>query len=128
MGGWVYVLEPSAYEHWLSGAMTTASMASTGATVFTRFGCESCHQAQDTPRGPTLHGLYGNPVPLAGGGTVTGDETYIEESILTPASKVTRGYGATMPTFLGQIAPDDLVQLIAFIKSLNAPARLESHR
>jgi cytochrome c oxidase subunit II len=122
MGGWVYVLEPSDYQRWLSGAMGAEPMADSGAKLFTHFGCQSCHQSHDTERGPTLVGLYGKSVQLAGGGTVTGDESYIEESILTPASKVTRGYTPVMPTFLGQIPPDDLVQLIAYIKSLNTPA------
>jgi cytochrome c oxidase subunit 2 len=122
MGGWVYVLEPSDYQHWLSGAMGNESMTDSGAKLFTRLGCEGCHQSHDTERGPALVGLYGKSVQLAGGETVTGDESYIEESILTPAAKVTRGYTPIMPTFLGQIPPDDLFQLIVYIKSLNTPA------
>jgi cytochrome c oxidase subunit 2 len=126
MGGWVFVLEPVDYEQWLSGALVTNSMANVGATLFARHGCDNCHQSQDGPRGPTLVGLYGTPVALANGETVVGDASYIEESILRPAAKVTRGYGDTMPTFQGQVSPDDMFQLVAYIKSLNAPERVQS--
>jgi cytochrome c oxidase subunit 2 len=57
-------------------------------------------------------------VALASGGSVVADETYIRESILNPAAKIVAGYQPVMPTFQGQIGEEDLLQLIAYIKSL----------
>jgi cytochrome c oxidase subunit II len=120
MGGWVYVMEPTEYEHWLSGRVTGEPMTLAGARLFDRLGCSNCHHAADQTRGPSLEGLYGRRVLLDGGGTVTADDAYIEESILKPAARVTRGYQPTMPTFQGQINEEGLFQIIAYLKSLRA--------
>src|SRR5262249_54685179 len=114
MGGWVYVLDGPDYERWLGAETRSTTMVSTGAALFARLGCQSCHQSGDRPRGPALAGLYGKHVRLADGRTVLGDDAYIEESILTPASKITRGYEAIMPTFRGQVSADDVFQLVAY--------------
>jgi cytochrome c oxidase subunit 2 len=123
MGGWVYVLDPVDYARWLGAATRGSSMATAGATLFVRHGCGSCHQSSDQPIGPALWGLYGKQITLADGRTVLADDAYIEESLLNPAAKVTRGYAPTMPTFRGQLSDDDVFQLVAYIKSLNAPER-----
>jgi len=57
-------------------------------------------------------------VQLAGGQSVPANEEYIRESILNPQAKLVDGFGPIMPTFQGQISEDQLVQLLAFIKSL----------
>ena len=51
---------------------------------------------------------------------MTADERYLRDSILTPAAKVVAGYQPIMPTFQGQISEEELLQLIAYIKSLRA--------
>jgi len=48
------------------------------------------------------------------------DEAYVRESIINPQAKLVKGFGPIMPTFQGQISEDQLVQLVAFIKSLPA--------
>jgi cytochrome c oxidase subunit 2 len=55
---------------------------------------------------------------LGNGQTVRADEAYIRESILNPQAKLVEGFGPIMPTFQGQVSEDQLVQLLAFIKSL----------
>jgi cytochrome c oxidase subunit 2 len=57
-------------------------------------------------------------VALEGGGTVVADDAYVEESILKPAAKVTRGYQPIMPTFQGQISEEGIFQIIAYLRSL----------
>jgi cytochrome c oxidase subunit 2 len=49
---------------------------------------------------------------------VRADEAYIKESILNPQAKVVAGFQPIMPTFQGQVSEDQIIQLIAFIKSL----------
>jgi cytochrome c oxidase subunit 2 len=122
MGGRVVVMEPRAFEAWLQTQNGNLSLAADGAKLFRQFGCSGCHEPGGTVRAPQLEGLYGRPVPLEGGGTVIADERYIRDSILTPRAQVVAGYAPVMPSFAGQIGEDDLVRLIAYIKSLaNAP-------
>ncbi len=56
------------------------------------------------------------------------DEDYLRESILDPAAKIVEGYENIMPTFKGQIGPEEMNALIAFIKTLRrgeTPRRVE---
>jgi cytochrome c oxidase subunit 2 len=57
---------------------------------------------------------------LATGKTVTIDDTYIRESILTPQMKLVAGYGPVMPTFQGQVNEEGVMALIEHIKSIPA--------
>ncbi len=128
MIGRVVVLEPAEFERWLSGGVTGMSMIEQGASLFKRFGCETCHGAGGTNRGPALAGLFGTTVTLQGGNPVTADENYIRESILDPRAKIVAGYQPIMPTFKGLVSEEGLLQLIAYIKSLNTAERKTSSR
>jgi cytochrome c oxidase subunit II len=120
MGGWIYVMEPGEYENWLSGG-PGGSMQTRGEQLFQQYGCASCHRSDGKGRGPSLVGIFNQPQKLQGGTTVIADEVYIRESILTPKAKVVQGFQAVMPTFQGQISEESLLQLIAYIKSLEKP-------
>ncbi|MEJ7709241.1 MAG: cytochrome c oxidase subunit II [Pyrinomonadaceae bacterium] len=122
MGGWIEVMEPGDYEAWLSGGANQESPITSGEKLFQANGCVSCHQAQvatAVARGPSLIGLFGSQVKLEGGSSVTADEEYIRESILNPRAKLVAGYLPIMPTFQGQLTEEQVLQLIAYIKSLN---------
>lgn len=119
MVGWVTVMEPGAYENWLSGGGTEGTMASQGEKMFQQLGCSTCHQLDEQGRGPNLRGLYGRPVLLEGGRSVQADGAYIRESILSPNAKIVAGFKSdVMPTFQGQVSEETVLQLIAYIKSL----------
>ena len=55
---------------------------------------------------------------LADGSTVTADEAYIRESILQPKAKIVAGYQPVMPTFQGLVTEEQIMNLTAYIKSL----------
>ena len=119
MTGSIYVMEPRDFDNWLSGNAGNASPAAAGQQLFQTLGCASCHGANgEGGRGPTLAGLIGRQTPLQGGQTIKPDEAYIRESILDPGAKIVAGFQPIMPTFQGQVSEDQLVQLVAFIKSL----------
>ena len=123
MTGSVYVMEPRDFDNWLSGNAGNASPAAAGQQLFQTLGCASCHGANgEGGRGPTLAGLIGRQTPLESGQSVKPDEAYIRESILNPGAKIVAGFQPIMPTFQGQISEDQLVQLVAFIKSLSGGA------
>ena len=118
MGGWVYVMEPRDYEAWLSGGTSGGSLAENGQKLFDELACGNCHKPDGSGRCPSLTGLFGKTVHLAGGGTVLADEGYIRESILQPQAKIVAGYGPIMPTFQGLVTEEGVMQLIEYIKSL----------
>src|SRR5258705_1082589 len=119
MIGSVIVMEPREFDNWLSGNTGNTTPAVAGQQLYQTLGCVSCHGASgEGGRGPTLAGLFGRQVRLVGGQTVRADEAYIRESIINPQAKLVEGFGPIMPTFQGQISEDQLVQLLAFIKSL----------
>jgi cytochrome c oxidase subunit II len=53
---------------------------------------------------------------------VKADDDYLRESILTPQAKVVKGFAPVMPTFKGQLSEEQILQLIAYIKSLGGGA------
>ena len=120
MIGSVIVMEPREFDDWLSGNVGSTTPAAAGQQLYQTLGCASCHGANgEGGRGPTLVGIFGNNQTLATGETVRVDETYVRESILNPQAKLVTGFGPIMPTFQGQVSEDQLVQMIAYIKSLH---------
>jgi cytochrome c oxidase subunit 2 len=121
MGGDIVVMEPADFEQWLAAHSAAPGMAAHGEALFRAFGCSGCHGPGATVRAPDLAGLYGKPVPLADGSTVIANDRYIRDSILLPEKEIAAGYRSVMPTFAGQIAEADILDLIAYIRSLAAP-------
>ncbi len=119
MIGSVIVMEPREFDNWLSGNAGNQTPAVAGQQLYQSLGCVSCHGPNgEGGRGPTLAGLFGRQTLLSTGQTVRADEAYIRESIINPQAKLVAGFGPIMPTFQGQVSEDQLVQLLAFIKSL----------
>jgi cytochrome c oxidase subunit 2 len=118
MIGTVYVLESDDYEDWLAGGIVGASPVAAGADLFRQYACNTCHEASDNMRGPTLAGIAGKEVHFEGGGSATRDENYLRESILRPANQLVAGYQNLMPTYQGQISEEGVAHLIAYIKDL----------
>jgi cytochrome c oxidase subunit 2 len=120
MVGKVTVMEPTAYDDWLSGGGSGETMVETGERKFQEFACNTCHKAAGGGRGPSLVGVFGKEEELTNGTKVLIDNTYLRESILNSQAKVTAGYKPIMPLFQGQISEESLLQIIAYIKSLSA--------
>jgi len=126
MIGRVVVMEPAQYEQWLKTGSVNASAANetpevAGARLFQEQRCVTCHQTNGL-MAPVLNGVFGKPVQLQGGATIVMDESYIRESLLDPTAKIVNGYQPNMPTFQGQISEEQILQLIAYIKSLSSAA------
>ena len=128
MIGEVVVMTLPDYTRWLSQNGSSDTLVAAGQALFTQYGCSGCHQAGrigggGTVRAPSLNGVYGSPVPLADGSTVFADDQYLRDSILMPAKQLVASYPPVMPSFAGQLGEEDLIKLIAFIKSLAAEDR-----
>ena len=123
MGGTVHVMKPADYEDWLRGGGADLTPVQAGEALFSRMGCASCHAAGDMSRGPSLNGLYGTEVKLRDGTTATADDEYLRESIMNPTAKVVEGYTPLMPMFSAQLSEEDVLNLIAYLKTLSAQAQ-----
>ncbi len=115
MAGLLTLMTPADYGVWLSHANTNGSLAQEGAKLFASYGCGGCHNGANA-NAPSLVGLYGSEVKLAGGGTVTADTTYLRDKILNPDSDKIAGYKQIMPAFKGVIPEDEVIRLIEYIK------------
>jgi cytochrome c oxidase subunit 2 len=118
MIGSVVVMEDRDYMAWMGGG-GNQPLAVTGQKLFSELGCVTCHRSDTQGRGPNLAGVFGKPVLLEDGRTVTADENYVRESILEPAAKIVKGFKPVMPTFQGQVTDEQLNALVAYVKSLN---------
>ena len=119
MIGSVIAMEPSDFQTWLDGGRAEDSPASAGAKLFQALACVSCHQEGSQGRGPLLTNVFGHEVELQGGAKVLADEAYLRESIVNPQAKIVAGFQPLMPTFQGMVSEEQLLQLIAYIKSLS---------
>jgi cytochrome c oxidase subunit 2 len=135
MIGRIVVMDPADYQAWLAGEAAgpagagaagasagggDASLAAAGQALFEKHGCVTCH-APGSVLGPPLAGVLGTTVTLQDDSTVKVDEDYLRESILAPAAKIVKGFAPVMPTFKGQLNEEQILQLIAYIKSLGPP-------
>lgn len=125
MVGEVDVLSPQDYARWLALTPSSETLAAAGQALFIHYGCAGCHLGNSTVRAPRLEGVYGGPVPLSNGQVVLADDKYIRDSIVLPESQVVAGFAPVMPSFAGKIPEDDLLRLIAYIKSLSPAGRKE---
>jgi len=94
----------------------------TGEALFMALGCAACHD--DAKLAPPLGGLAGRSVMLEGGGSVTADGGYIEESIVAPGSKRVAGYLNLMPSYARELSPAQLQRLVKYVERLPATGTL----
>jgi cytochrome c oxidase subunit 2 len=119
MSGHLIAMSQADYARWLEASTTDLTLAAQGAELFRSRGCSGCHGPAATVHAPNLAGIYGKPVPLEGGQVVTADDQYIRDSILLPQQQIAAGYPHIMPSFQSILGEDDVLKLIAYIKSLS---------
>jgi cytochrome c oxidase subunit 2 len=119
MVGDIVVQEPAQYEAWMNGG-STGPLSASGEKIFGELGCATCHRTDTQGRGPSLQGVFGKPVELADGRTVTADENYLRECILDPGARRVKGFQPIMPTFQGLVTEEQVNALVAYIKAISA--------
>ena len=123
MGGKVVVMQQAEYQQWLANQGETSlpmTMEQAGARLFGKIGCENCHSSEDNPRAPSLNAIYGRTQNIVGGRQMKADDEFLRTSILRPYDNVVSPYGETMPAYAGQISEEDVLNLVAYIKSLGS--------
>ena len=127
MVGKVVVMQPEEYQKWLERGGEN-SMYTQGQKLFQKLECVTCHTGDAQAKGPVLEGLFGRRVELRDGRSVLANEQYLRESILVPDAKVVAGFQPIMPSYVGQVDEEEILQLIAFMKALGrgqTPERVE---
>ena len=127
MIGQVVVLEPAEYQAWLSGGGPPGSLASNGQNLFQELAAPPAIVPIPRAAAPILPG-FRQAGALEDGRTVTADENYIRESILTPGAKVVSGFKPIMPAFQGLVSEEQLNALVAYVKSLTNQSRSATER
>ncbi len=118
MIGSIVAMEPADFQAWLAGGATEGSPAQQGEKLFADLACNTCHRDDALARGPQLKGAFGHTIRFQDGTTGVMDENYIRESILNPQAKIVAGFQPLMPTFQGVVTEEQILQLIAYIRSL----------
>jgi cytochrome c oxidase subunit 2 len=106
-----------AFERWLQQVPTDVMPEASGAELFSRFGCATCH-INGRGVAPTLSGLFGSTVLLSDGSTVVADESYIRESLLDPNAKIVAGFNPIMPSFHTSLTEAQVDALIAYLEAM----------
>ena len=94
----------------------------TGANVYARMSCGTCHAFNDLPMtGPRLDRLFDDPVELSDGTEFDADRAYLWRSIATPHAEFVDGYQtATRMSNFGHVLDNqDVAALIAYLESRN---------
>jgi cytochrome c oxidase subunit 2 len=122
MVGRIVALSAVDFANWLSGRDTSQKTPpASGEQLFVERQCATCHKTgAEQGRCPNLVGLFGQRVQLATGEQVVAGDAYLRESILRPAAKVVAGYQPVMPPYENQLSEEDILELIAYIKSLHS--------
>jgi cytochrome c oxidase subunit 2 len=119
MIGEVVVQDPAEYQAWLD-ARPARNPIETGSILYQNLRCDTCHLPGPGARAPVLAGRFGQLVPLADGQRVLFDEAYLRASLFEPLEQISAGFPADMPSYRGQIGEEDVLALIAYLKSTGA--------
>jgi cytochrome c oxidase subunit 2 len=117
MLGWIVAMDPADFARWLDG-QGSESLAAQGDHLFQQLGCNGCHRTDTLARAPMLPGLYGQTVRFQDGSQQVADDDYIRRSILEPSAQVVDGWQPIMPTFQGQLSEEQLLALVAYVRSI----------
>ena len=93
-----------------------------GEEAFHAAGCTACHSVQGTSSvGPSLAGIFGEPVELKSGQVVERDKAYLYRAITKPQAQTVAGYHPQLMPDYTHLDVKTRVAIVEYIRSL-APA------
>ncbi len=115
----VEALPEAQFSAWLEKSKKPS--AAGGPALLSRHGCTGCHSLDGSRRvGPSFLGLFGRQTQVLSDGrerTLTANQDYVRRSILQPQADLVQGYPPVMPSYQGQIPPDELQTLVDYLCS-----------
>ena len=126
----VEVMPDAQYTTWYNKAPAKidstidAKPGAIGKIITENKGCVACHTTDGSKLvGPSFKGIYGHKVTVTTAGKereITVDDEYITRSINEPAADIVKGFKeGQMVSYKGQLTPDDIKQVIEYIKTLS---------
>ena len=131
MRGMVVVVEPAAFESWLTAQPTFAAMRAgpaagttpdavdplaLGKTLSQTKGCTACHSLDGSRGvGPTWKGLFGKTETMVDGTKVLMDEAALKVEVVDPKARIVQGYPPVMPQI--ELTDTEADALVAYIKA-----------
>lgn len=128
-GAWGALFDPASgrFEHvqrngspW--GRPEGASLAEYGRRLFLQRNCQSCHTVAPGERlehpdgaGPTMWGWVQTPRRIA---PALPDSAFFRTSLLDPSSSLAPGYTDEMPSYAGQLGPEQVTALWTYVTCL----------
>ena len=121
----VEVMDKAAFDTWYASDKLSphdkGAPKSEGEVLFQTLGCVACHSLDGSIIvGPSFRGIFGKKVKVLTNGKlreVLVDETYIRDSVRTPAKDVVEGFpDGVMPNLSDQINKEQMEAIIEFIK------------
>ncbi len=122
MAGSLVIMPPQDYARWTAAQPQGDDLAHQGEALFHALGCSGCHTPGSTVHAPDLHGVYGRAVHLADGRVLTADEAYLHDCIVLPEKNRVAGFPPLMPNFTASVTEGQVVELVAYLKSLATDA------
>ena len=122
MIGWITAMEPADYQAWLAGGPATASPVAAGEKLFQDLACSTCHQRGRRLAGRSSRGSSARRSSCRAAARPSSTKSYLRESIVNPQAKIVAGFQPIMPTFQGLVTEEQLLQLIAYVRSLGQQA------
>ena len=135
----INVVSSSEYDRWVNDRSEENRRAllkpeDLGKVLYVEKGCNACHSLDGVNGiGPSWLKIWGREGEYTDDAEAGGykhykvDENYIIESILYPAKHKVKGFeNGVMPSYDGQLSSDEISYIIAFMKNLNEPIKIEA--
>lgn len=118
MIGRVFVQSPDEYASWIE-SLSVETQSQRGRRWVESFGCLRCHaRMNEVQIGPPLNGLVGSDVMLADGNRRQVDAEYLRTAMIDPQAESRAGYSKSMPSYDGQLSADQIMDIIAYLRSI----------
>jgi cytochrome c oxidase subunit II len=119
----VVVHDAAGFDAWTAASTDIfigRTMEEVGEFLYNTQGCAVCHTTTGvTLVGPSFKDVYGNQFETAEGTTITADDAYIKESILTPNVSVIKGFQPVMTPYAGILDDKKIEAITAWLKTLS---------
>ncbi len=101
------------------GVRSTADRIAHGKLLTAKHGCIQCHtDSGERTMGPSFLGLYGSIIKYDDGSGAVVDEANVRESLKEPGKRIMDGFSPAMPSFDRVLSEDEILSVIAYLKSL----------
>ncbi len=123
MIGWITAMEPADYQAWLAGGPATDVAGRRRREAVPGSGVQHLPPAGPAgPRAGARRTLRQDHRAAGRRHRASSTRRIIRESIVNPQAKVAAGFQPIMPTFQGLVTEEQLLQLIAYVRSLGQQA------